>query len=146
MTISSQALIDEARRLRGVPWIHQGRTRLGVDCIGLVLLAARNAGLDLPNHLGIRLPANYSRSPSIDLFSLVERHCIQVDTEVAGALLFFQFDRDKYPRHFGILTESGTMIHAEAKTRSQVVEHGYRAHWLRWNHSIWKLPGVEYAP
>jgi cell wall-associated NlpC family hydrolase len=144
MVITAQQLIDEARTLIGTPWRHQGRTRRGVDCIGLVTLAAKNAGLDIMKLCGIRPPANYGRDPDPRLFALVEQQCTRISAPVAGCLLFFQFDSDKHPRHFGLFTDAGTVIHAESKTRRQVVEHGHRAHWARWTHSLWLLPGVRY--
>ena len=36
-------LVDAARSLIGTPFRHHGRTRLGVDCVGLVVLARRLA-------------------------------------------------------------------------------------------------------
>ncbi len=38
-------LAAAARAYLGVPWRHLGRTRQGLDCIGLLLLAARDCGL-----------------------------------------------------------------------------------------------------
>lgn len=144
MTIPADALIREARALCGVPWIHQGRTRLGVDCIGLIVLAARNAGIDIFRHCGIPQPRTYSRKPSAELFALVERHCRRIDSPTPGCLLFFRFVSDRHPRHFGLFTDTGTVIHAEAKVRCRVIEHGYRAQWLRWTDSVWLLPGIDY--
>lgn len=46
-----------AREWLGVPWRHLGRTRGGVDCIGLILLAAAAAGIHVPD------PAPYKRDP-----------------------------------------------------------------------------------
>jgi cell wall-associated NlpC family hydrolase len=142
--ITPQQLIDEARKLVGTPWRHQGRSKLGVDCIGLVLLAAKNAGLDLVKFSGAPVPTRYSRHPDPQLYDTVQRYCTRIESPVPGCLLFFKFDADKHPRHFGIYTEQGTMIHAECKTRMQVVEHGHRAHWDRWTHGAWLLPGVSY--
>lgn len=137
-------LVEEARALLGVPWRHQGRTRKGVDCIGLVLLAAQNAGVDLIKVSGINPPRTYSRNPDPKLYELVHQICKKTEEVSPGCLLFFKFEADKHPRHFGIYTESGTVIHAESVTRRMVIEHGYRAHWKRWTHSAWRLPGVIY--
>lgn len=142
--ITPQQLIDEARKLIGTPWRHQGRTTSGVDCIGLVALATRNAGLDLAAVCGVRDERNYGRRADPRLYALVEKHCTRIDAPIPGALLFFKFKGDRAPRHFGIYTERDTVIHAEAKVRGQVVEHGYRAQWVTWTDSIWKLPGVSY--
>ena len=51
------AVLAEARAMVGVPWRHMGRSTAGVDCIGLILLAAFRAGVALPE------PAPYAREP-----------------------------------------------------------------------------------
>ncbi len=48
-------LVEAARSLIGVPWRHMGRNRQRLDCVGLVLIAARAAGLPLAE------PAPYAR-------------------------------------------------------------------------------------
>jgi cell wall-associated NlpC family hydrolase len=51
--------LDEAARAwLGVPWRHLGRSREGLDCIGLVLVAARACGIEADD------PAPYAREPS----------------------------------------------------------------------------------
>ena len=142
--IEASALVKEARALIGTPWRHQGRSKRGVDCIGLVLLAAENAGLDLIKVSGVDAPRVYSRNADPKLYELVHRACTQTSALVPGCLLFFRFDSDRHPRHFGIYTDEGTVIHAESRLRRQVIEHGRRAQWSRWTHSLWLLPGVRY--
>jgi len=41
--------VDLARRLLGVPWVHQGRSVHGVDCIGLVVLVEIAKGREVPD-------------------------------------------------------------------------------------------------
>ncbi|WBQ10873.1 hypothetical protein L2D01_03620 [Hyphomonadaceae bacterium ML37] len=38
--VTSEGIIAEARGWLGVPWGHQGSTRCGVDCVGLVVCLA----------------------------------------------------------------------------------------------------------
>lgn len=128
----------------GVRWLHQGRSRTGVDCIGLVLLAARNAGLDVMAYIGERDRRDYTRAASPELYALVSKHCTRIDTPIPGCLVFFKFPRDDAPRHFAIYTERGSIIHAHIEQK-QVIEHGYRALWPRWTDSLWRLPGVIYG-
>lgn len=141
--ITPQQLIDEARKLIGTPWRHQGRSKHGVDCVGLVLLSAKNAGLSLAEY-GVRDQAVYGRGAQPLLLEKVETYCQKLDEPIPGCLLFFRFYHDRHPKHFGIFTERGTMIHADAK-RGLVVEHGHRAHWKEQTHSCWLLPGVRYV-
>ena len=54
-------ILAHARAHLGVPWRHLGRSSSGLDCIGLVLVAAQAAGVTLPD------PAPYAREPSSHL-------------------------------------------------------------------------------
>lgn len=142
--ITADQLVAQARMLCDVPWRHQGRGKNGVDCIGLVVTACKNAGLDLASYLNISDDHSYGVLPSPELLERVQRYCTPIEKEIPGCLLFFSFPGDRHPRHFAIYTASGTMIHATSG-EGRVVEHGYRGHWLRWTRSKWLLPGVAYA-
>lgn len=142
--ITSDQLIVAARSLKGVPLRHQGRTRSGVDCGGFIDLATRIAGLDLQRYLGARAPKNYSRGASPELFELTARYFHRESIACPGCVVLFKFDGEAHPKHYGIATYDGYVIHADAR-HGGVVEHGLRAPWSRWVHSYWKIPGVSYA-
>jgi cell wall-associated NlpC family hydrolase len=38
-------IVAAARTYLGVPWRHQGRTRAGLDCAGLIVMVARDLAL-----------------------------------------------------------------------------------------------------
>lgn len=141
--ITAAQFVEEVRKLKGVPWRHQGRTRFGVDCIGLVILACNNGGLDLTEYMGLSLPPSYSRNPNPNSVSILSKHCTQVSRPITGCVLLFRFPDEKLPRHFGVFTGE-TIIHAEARSR-RVVEHGYHSQWSKWTHSMWLVPGVDYS-
>lgn len=145
MSVTPAELIREARKLVGVKYKHQGRSLAGVDCIGLVALAALNAGVDVFAVSGIRDRRNYARKPDPAMFALIEQHCRPIAEPVPGCMIFFRFAGDSHPRHLGLYSDTDTLIHAESKSRSCVVEHGYRAQWVRWTDSLWLLPGVNYV-
>lgn len=128
--IPADRIIEEARALRDVRWVHQGRTRQGVDCIGLVVLAMRNAGLDLAAMINMPELPSYDRDPNPELFKQVHLHFRPAQAPAPGVLVMFQFKGDKHPRHFGLVTDNGNIIHAYATIR-RVVEHGFRAPWSR---------------
>lgn len=145
--IPAAALVQAARSLVGVPYRHQGRTQWGVDCIGLIILAAARAGLDLPARAGVKDEANYSRRPDEALQRLTAQICTPLAKLQPGALVLFQFERryrEKLPRHFGIYTDADTVIHANLP-HHQVTEHGFRPPWSLWARSFWALPGIDYA-
>lgn len=145
-SITARQLIAEARKLIGTPWHHQGRNRYGVDCVGMVLLAFRNAGIDYAALVGIEDTARYGRRPPIDIERALPRYCAErIAQPIPGALIFFQWEPENLPRHQGIATERGTFVHANATgVAKRVVETPWRDPWRRRTHSVWKLHGVAY--
>lgn len=141
--ITPDALIVQARALVGVPWRHQGRTTVGVDCIGLISLSMSSAGVDLQKLLGIQDRRTYGRSAHPELLKMVRDCCESIRQPIDGCLLVMKFPGERYPQHFGIYA-NGNIIHADSR-QGQVIEHGYRGIWKRSEHSLWKIPGVNYA-
>jgi cell wall-associated NlpC family hydrolase len=142
--VSTQSLIAQARRLVGVPYAHQGRSVHGIDCIGFIAISATSAGVDLVKLTGLEDRRDYGRKPTSHLLSLVARSCTRVRVTEPGLMILFRFPNERAPQHLAILTDTNTIVHADAK-RGCVVEHGYRGQWLRWTHSLWHIPGVMYG-
>lgn len=140
---SADQLIAEARSLLGVPWVHQGRSVAGLDCIGFVMLACKNSGLDMLAALGCQDRTDYGREPTVAGLQALQNGAVQIQEPEPGCLMFIRFHRAKFPQHFGILTREGTLIHAHS-TAGRVVEHRYGEPWIRTTHSIWQIPGVQY--
>lgn len=139
--ITPQQVIEEARSWIGVPYRHQGRSRVGgVDCIGLAICVARALEL-VPADL--RTPANYTRRPiDGELERRVAQICIPTDRVEPGGLVLMRWSPRAPASHCGILTGEN-VIHAYAGN-SRVIEHGFRAPWPRRVHSFWRFPGVDY--
>ena len=136
MTTPEQ-LITTARGWIGAPYLHQGRGRHGVDCLGLVLEVARAHDL-IPGDLDWR---GYGRMPFRSFLEKeIATRCTQIEAAVPGSLVVIKWSRAA--AHLAICT-GPNLIHACA-SRKQVVEHGYRGVWLRLTHSVWALPGVAY--
>ncbi|MBB5691774.1 C40 family peptidase [Roseomonas alkaliterrae] len=117
--VAAAAFVAAARDYIGVPWRHLGRSRTGVDCIGLVLLAARDVGWDLPD------PAPYAREPQgTRLLEGVLGHAPRVADAEPGDVLLFRLGL--YGGHVGIASLHPAWgvpacLHAYAPRR-QVVE------------------------
>lgn len=141
--ITADQLIASARALKDVPWRNQGRAASGVDCGGFVDLALRDAGHDIAKYVGERLPSHYPRRSNPGVYQFTARHGERIPNACPGCLVLFKFDDDKHPKHMGIVTSDGNVIHADT-VRGRVLEHGLRAQWARWAHSYWKIPGVRY--
>jgi cell wall-associated NlpC family hydrolase len=113
--------IAAARSYVGVPFRHQGRTRHGVDCIGLVVCAARDIGLTLADR------TDYPRDPNGLLPLEMARQFAPVESPQAGDILLMRFRGE--PQHVAILA-GATLIHGYASI-GRVVEHGLDAKWRR---------------
>lgn len=139
--MTSDDVISEARRWLGTSYMHQGRNRSGVDCIGLVIVVARHLNLI---DAKFREPLNYHRLPAHGLLQAeVSRHCEQISEPVAGCILLMRWKRSDDCSHCGIYTGEN-IIHAYERV-GRVVEHGFRAPWPRRLVSSWKLPRVTYV-
>jgi cell wall-associated NlpC family hydrolase len=108
------ALDAHAREWLGVPWRHLGRTRAGVDCIGLVLLSCAAAGVTIPD------PAPYAREPQGALLAREILHHADRAPIEPGAVLLFRMG--VYAGHVGIASlhpDRGelSVIHAYAPHR-----------------------------
>ena len=90
-----ESLVAAARSYVGVPWRHLGRSRTGLDCIGLVLLAARDVGIELSD------PAPYAREPQgTRLLEGILGHAERVANPQSGDVLLFRMGL--YGGHVGI--------------------------------------------
>jgi cell wall-associated NlpC family hydrolase len=89
--------VSVAERLVGTPYVWGGKTRLGLDCSGLVQTAMHAAGLDCPRDSDMQMA---------ELGTPVE-----VRRDLAGLqrgdLMFWK-------DHVGILTDAATLLHANA--------------------------------
>lgn len=137
--IEPNVIIEHARAWLGVPFLHQGRSRSGVDCVGLVIQVGKECGL-LPQSFEKR---DYGRLPvSGQLLDGIKEYCIQGTIALPGTLVVIKYGKE--PHHLTICT-GATLIHASATPGlERVVEHGYRHPWPKLTQSIWRLPGVNY--
>ena len=138
--VTADAVIAEARLWLGVPWRHQGRTRAGVDCAGLVVMVARRLRLADYDATG------YSRRASG--FDFV-RHfqaamaAVRVAEAVPGDVLVFA--DGAYPCHCGFLSlwqDHPHLIHAHV-SRRQVVEEPYIGEWPGSVRFAFRFHGIE---
>ena len=120
------AIVAEARAWLGVPWRHQGRTRQGIDCAGLVVLVGRALGLcDYDT-------SAYGRRPAGQGFVQHFRACmdgIGIPEARPGDVLVFA--DAAYPCHCGFLTtkhDQPHLLHAHA-LRRKVIEEPYAGEW-----------------
>lgn len=129
-------VVDEARSWVGAPFRHQGRSRHGVDCVGLIIVVLQELKLIEKNFEII----NYGRLPSGELIKRAMQHCTPLPRPCAGSMCVIAWTR--LAAHVAIATPD-TLIHSYESV-GKVVEHGYRGRWNKLTHSVWALPGVAY--
>lgn len=114
-------LVESARKYLGAPFRHQGRNHLGLDCGGLLVLAASDMGRVLDDIKG------YARTPDgKTLVAVMERNLKRVNRQpLPNDIILFKLR--KYPQHIAICTDVG-IIHAHADN-GKVVEHRIDEKW-----------------
>lgn len=119
--VTRAAIVAAARGWLGVPWRHQGRSRAGVDCVGLVVVVCQGLGLsDYDSTV-------YGRDPDPTRFlgHFTAGGAVRVNPIEAqdGDLLVFR--QSAFPCHAGIRsTQYGVpyVIHAHLAHRKVVEE------------------------
>lgn len=97
--------VDVAERLIGVPYLWGGRTRIGVDCSGLVQLALEAAGLACPRDSDMQ-------SAEVGTSLLLPD---TLDGLRRGDLVF-------WPGHVGMMIDAVMLLHANAHHMAVVAE------------------------
>ena len=114
-------IVEIARSYVGVPYLHQGRNRNGLDCIGLVLAVAKDLGMEIDD-----TPYVYEMVPSPEiLYRGCDDHFKREITYSRGDFVLIRFHID--PQHAAIIA-GDTMIHSYQKA-GQVVEHRLSKQW-----------------
>lgn len=90
--------MEGARLLKGARWRHRGRKRWAVDCVGLVVLAAKHAGEDVQDE------ARYGREPWEDRLraGLLSRYGAPVTDWRVGDVALIRWRKGE-PSHLGII-------------------------------------------
>lgn len=118
----TQKFIDVALGYVGTRYRHQGRVPgIGLDCGGLVVCAAREAGVNVVDMAG------YSSLPSaLQLVSVMRKNCDEVREMKPGDILAFAWGAE--PQHLAVLISDTHIVHSHAAAR-KVVTHRLDAEW-----------------
>lgn len=135
---SVAAFIDHAESCVGTRYKHQGRLPgVGIDCVGVVVCAARAVGLPVRDIRG------YERTPSaLQLIAALREHCDEVTVAEPGDILVFAWDTE--PQHVAVLVEPGYIVHAYAGAR-RCVKHGLDATWSARVTNVFRLRGLSHG-
>jgi cell wall-associated NlpC family hydrolase len=124
----------------GTPYRHQGRSRKGVDCWGLLYAIGAEAGI-LPD--GLNVKADYGLITDQLMKAEMSKWCTVTTLVQDGVIAIIKWPGARFAGHMGVLTSDGNIIHAYS-IEARVVKHGFRGKWLKMSDSLWKLPSVEY--
>ncbi len=111
-------LVAEARSWLGVRWLHQGRSREGVDCVGLPIVCVQKLrGMD------VALP-DYRRASTDDTMVQMCRQYLQpiaLADMRPGDVIVLGFERQRHMAMLGDYPGGGlSMIHAYLPNRKVV--------------------------
>jgi cell wall-associated NlpC family hydrolase len=128
-------IVNIARKYIGIPFVHQGRSSHGVDCLGLLIMVANE--LNLHGRDGLPLIAhdnlNYSRTPDAENLFIKLCTCLtpKIIPEI-GDIALFKIDGNV--QHLAIISDYNNnslgLIHAY-QTANAVVEHNFSANWQK---------------
>ncbi|MBA3588308.1 NlpC/P60 family protein [Methylibium sp.] len=139
-TITPEQVVAAARGWRDVPYVHQGRSRAGVDCAGLVIMVAHELGASSFD------VADYGRYPSRDrMRELMRSLCSECTGEpLPGMVAMMQFTGE--PRHLGIVVayrHGGVALVHALQAAGRVAEHRIDALWRSRITALFEMPGVK---
>lgn len=136
---TSNDVVEAARAYLETRWVHQGRSKAGVDCAGLLIRVHMDLGLPVDDMKG------YARTPDGRTFLEHIRRQTTIATEpLPGTICVFK--ETLFPCHVGFFTEKHGVVHiihsyAPAK---KVVEEPYDHHWPHLLAEKRALIGIEY--
>lgn len=133
------AIVEESRKWLGVPYLHQGRTANGLDCIGLAVVVAHALEVSDYDIDG------YSRVPSGHMMKRLlseQMRPIPVEDARMGDFLHLAFSGQ--PQHIAIITKTNPVyiIHADS-VFGKVVEHRLDDKWRARVRGAYRLPGLD---
>ncbi|MGE5512828.1 MAG: C40 family peptidase [Bacteroidota bacterium] len=102
---SARDFVEIAERFIGTPYLWGGRTRLGLDCSGLLQIALEAAGRECPRDSDLQ-----QASLGVDVLVPPDLEGLE-----RGDLVF-------WPGHVGIMTDGVMMVHANAHHMAVAIE------------------------
>ena len=116
--VTRKQIVDAAKSLLGVPFLHQGRDeRTGVDCVGLLVVIGRK--INYPEIVDV---TNYRRMPKAETIrAVIGQNCDEIPVEEAGAGDFFLMRMGgRKMRHAAVKISDKDLIHAGGVCQGKV--------------------------
>lgn len=138
--MTGDRIVAAARGWLGVPWRHQGRSRRGVDCVGLVVCVARELG-----HEPEDFTAYARHADTFDFAERFRRALREVPVAEAQPGDVLVFAERAFPCHCAVLSRRHGvphLIHAHA-LRRRVIEEPLAGEWPARLRMAFRFPFVE---
>ncbi len=142
--IPRNKIVEEARKFKGVPFKHQGRSRKqGIDCVGMLIILGEENGFykeSLENN-------RYSKNPEVfKIKETLDEILVPIDKDKfkEGDILLFRIPF--HPQHVGIVTDYSDQSYGIVQayqTIGKVVEHRLDQKWIDRIVKAYQVPGVE---
>lgn len=104
-----QNLLEAALKFEGSPYLWGGRSPFGIDCSGLIQMAFKFTGINMP-----RDASEQANHPGMYVDLIGESQI--------GDIAFFDNEEGRIT-HTGILTGDGNILHASGKVRVDPIDH-----------------------
>lgn len=133
-------VVATARGWLGVPFLHQGRSRSGVDCAGLVICVGRELG-ELATDFDVN---GYRRSPDGSMLRECDARLVAISAPEPGAVAMMRFSEEPQHLAFVVPYRHGgfAILHALQKS-GRVVEHRLDPLWRGRIVRLFRFPGVD---
>lgn len=134
-----EEIVTAARTYLGVRFVHEGRSRGGLDCAGLLCRVFTDLGLPYEDKLG------YDRSPvGQDFFKQLLKHMTPNLTNTLPIGSVGLIRQSRYPCHIGIFSEIHGRKHfiQANELRREVVEEAWMPHPKFGLIMVLDIPGV----
>jgi cell wall-associated NlpC family hydrolase len=132
------ALIDAAKGMIGTPFHAQGRAPgVGLDCVGLVICAARAAGFEPEDRAAYPMRPDGTLQPSME--QQLQR--VSKDQLLPGDVLLMAMSGTQ-PHHVALYVGNHMIIHAYAQAR-KVVMQTYTDFWQQKVVAAYRFPEGE---
>jgi cell wall-associated NlpC family hydrolase len=129
---NGEKFVEAARSYVGTPFFHTGRSRRGLDCVGLLLCSCHDVGV----LTGYDHTSYSAVMPAGTLRHVLSKFCDVVTGEPqAGDVLLYKFGG--LEQHTAVFTGEGTIVHA-FQDAGVVAEHSMTGAWKK-HTSAWRL-------
>lgn len=129
MTKQQKEIVSAARRMIGVPWVHQGRSVEGIDCAGLIIKIGNEIGVmdwDLKDY--------DRKATQAAMLQICRQHLTEIPRVALqpGDMVVLRFQETNHIGIIGDYKHGGlSIIHAQATHPRRVGENRFDDDWMK---------------